>query len=380
MKVGLFVELYRPYLSGVTVSVDSLAAYLQKKGEVFLFAPFVPGYQDETDWPVFRLPSFPLAGYHFALPWVSSALVKEVEKLHLDLIHLQGPYPTGLVGAKLAQKLRLPLVMTFHTEIFLYLKAWTNLYNWPLFLPSYLLARWAIRYLGRRCQLILAPSEFTKKNLERLKLRKIEVLPTPIKPPLCLADQWEARRKLNLPFAPLILYTGRLAKEKNLFLLVSAFQEVLKKHPCATLVLVGDGPLRLKLEKECAFRGLSQRVIFAGQKEPALVWEYLRAADLFAFPSTTETQGLSVSEAMAAGLPTVVTDQGGAKERICHLKDGLVARADKEAFASALNILIENPHWRSRLGSEAQKKSDQLEPDRLYQRLIDFYRQVIRPA
>jgi len=380
MKVGIFVELYRPHLSGVVVAVETLVEQLRLSGhQVFLFAPYVPGYKDNQDFPVIRVPSFYFWGQRFAFPWASQKIIDLTRELHLDLIHIQGPYPTGFLGIWLARKLGLPVVMTFHTHILLYLKIWTKFWNLPLSLFFQILALWAIRWTGRRCQLIIAPSHFIKNVLQGYGVRtRIEVLPSGVRLPESLPDRDQARSQLGLSEnGQILVYSGRIAKEKNLRMLIEAFKQVLAKRDDVTLVLLGDGPFRPKLEQIIRRNSLRDKVILTGLIPHNQVWSYLAAANIFVFPSITETQGVSVSEAMSVGLPVVVTNQGGAAELVDDGYNGLMVDNDSRQFALTIFYLLENPAWAYFLGLNAKEKVRQIDPGITCQKMVGCYCQVI---
>jgi glycosyltransferase involved in cell wall biosynthesis len=380
LKVGIFVELYRPHLSGVVVAVEALAEQMLKQGHrVSIFAPKVPHYQDNQEVSVIRLPSFGLFGQRFALPLLSRNLIAQVRELHLDLIHIQGPYCTGILGIQLARKLRVPVVMTFHTHVLQYLRIWTKFWNLPISIIFQALALWSIHWTSHHCQLIIAPSQFIKNVLRGYGITtRIEVLPNGVRPPDFLPEVIRARSQLGLPQSRrILLYDGRIAEEKNLPMLIEAFRQVLARRTDVFLVLVGGGPYQSRLEQMINKEGLKGQVCLTGMVSHDQVWLYLAAADIFVFPSITETQGLSVSEAMSIGLPVVVVNEGGAADLIDNDQDGLVIPNNSRKFAQAILRLLENPGFGRFLGGNAQVKMRQLDPEIIYKKMIDYYGQVI---
>jgi len=384
LKVGIFVELYRPYCSGVVVSVDTLIEQLKERGYEFaVFAPFVPYHQDEQEVPIIRLPSYRLNGYQFAKPILTKGLIESVKKLDLDLIHIQGPYGTGYLGARLGQKLGIPTIMTYHTDILQYLKAWTTFYNWPISFLSQCFCRWWIRWIARRCQLIIAPSHYIKQELRKVGVReRIKVLPTGVRMPNGIPNYVDARAQLGLPInAQIVTYVGRIAKEKNLEMLLDAFEYFWhnRGNACSypMLVMVGDGPFRKQLKRLIRLKKLQERVILTGAIPHDKVWTYLSASDVFVFPSTTETQGISVGEAMATGLPIVVVDKGGASELIEDSWTGLIRPSDPKVFGEALSCLFDHQEFAFTLGKNAQKEIQKIiDSEVIYKEMENYYKEV----
>lgn len=386
MRIGVFVELYRPYCSGVVVSVETMIKHLKSKGfEFVVLAPFVPFYQDEQEFKVIRLPSYNFGGYWFAVPIVTKKLLKTVRELKLDLIHIQGPYGTGYIGVNLSKKLDIPVIMTYHTDILQYLDSWKTFYNWPMVFLAKKFCAWWIEKLAQQCQLIIAPSYYIKNELEKIGVKKrIEVLPTGVEAPANVPRYLEARNQLGLPInAKIVTYVGRLAKEKNLPMLIEAFEYfcganggVKKTLSEKLLILVGDGPFIKTLKRLVRIKGLQNSVIFTKAVPRETVWKYLAASDVFAFPSTTETQGISVAEAMAVGLPIVVVNEGGAGELIKNGESGLIRQNDSWFFGEAIASLFSHEEFASFLGQNARQKVLEIHPENIYKKLKECYEEV----
>jgi glycosyltransferase involved in cell wall biosynthesis len=382
MRVGIFVELYRPYLSGVVISLERLMTYLSQKNHQFvIFTPEVPGYQDKDDFEVIRLPSFGLFGQRFAKPFLNKELEKKIKECNLDLIHIQGPYPTGILGVKAAKKLGLPLIMTYHAHVLFYLKSWLTLWNLPFNLIAQFFSFLLIRWISGNCQLIIAPSNFIKRVLRGYGIKtRIEVLPTPLQFPQKKSEFFLSRKELGLPEkVKILLYVGRLSKEKNIKMLLSAFEKVVEERKSVILVLAGSGPFQKDLEKIVKKKKLNDFVFFLGRIDHEKIWSLLRNTDIFVFPSLSETQGLSVAEAMLAGLPVIVAKGGGAPEFIENRVSGLICDNDPAKFAFAILSLLDNQVFRAYLGKNAQKKIvNDLNPDLIYGKLEKIYLDLVK--
>ncbi len=180
----------------------------------------------------------------------------------------------------------------------------------------------------------------------------------------------------RLPPGPKVVFTGRLHPQKNLAMLMDAWQVVASKTS-ATLVLVGDGPDRKTLEERVNSLGINDRVHFTGNvSDPA---EYLRASDVFVLPSVAEGMSNSLLEAMATGLPSLVSDIGGNRDLITDGINGrLVPPGDREAWVAALLSTIEDTESRGRMGNEARKLIErEYALPVVVDRYVDLYRRML---
>lgn len=378
MNIGIFVELYRPHTSGVVTSVDTLVAGLRKKGHrVFIFAPDVPSFKDKPTNKVIRLPSFAGWGQRFAFPPLltpkfSNSLLKKVKDLKLDLIHVHGPYPTGMIGAYLAKKLDIPLIMTYHTHLIAYLKSWTKWWWLPLSLLVQFLVRLFVKKFSDSCQIVITPGNRMAEVLRSYGVKKeITVIPN--------AVHFQKTNLKQPSSSPVLVYTGRIAEEKNLLMLIKAFSNVLSKEPKAKLFLVGGGSWESKIAKIIRKKGLSSSIILTGVVPHEKIPDYLSRASVFVFPSVTETQSVSIVEAMAAGLPTVVTNEGGARENVEDGKTGFIVKNDPKVFSQAVIRLLENEKLRRQMGKNGKERVKMLNltSEAMVNKILKVYQKVL---
>lgn len=344
MKIGIFSESYKPYISGVTISIETLVNELRTLGhEVFIFAPHHPEAR-ETDPNIYRFPSIRThyPGFRLSLPF-SREILRKIPELGIDLIHTHSPYQTGLLSLFFARRLKLPIIYTFHTLFTQYL-------HYVPLLPKPALQHILSTYLRgfcNRCDAIIVPTEKVKDILLRDRVkRRIEVLPTGVD--MSLVDNFSGegvREKFKIPKeANLLLYVGRLSKEKNLHFLLDAFSMILKEFSETYLMLVAKGPLEKNLKNYAKSLGLSRNVVFTGEIKFPDVFDYYKASDIFVFSSLTETQGLVLAEAKVAGLPIVAIDAEGAGEMVSHGVDGFLTKPSVEEFSfSVIELLINQP-------------------------------------
>jgi glycosyltransferase involved in cell wall biosynthesis len=175
-----------------------------------------------------------------------------------------------------------------------------------------------------------------------------------------------------------LISVGRLAPEKNWDTLLRAFAKVSSEQPGLRLVLIGDGPARGTLQSLASELGIAEHVTFTGALPFDQVPCYLKAADLFAFASVTETQGLVTIEAMAAGLPTVAVDGPGTRDIVEIGKQGFLVENDAEALAKGIEKLLANPQRRKRFSNNALKKAKTFDINALGKQMMSVYEEAIQ--
>jgi len=379
MRVGIFTESYPPLINGVSTSVQTLTAQLESAGhDVFVFTSRYPRYKDERPG-VYRYPSVNTLvepDYVVPVPF-SPRITRAIASLKLDIVHSQSPFFLGLVARRTARALNLPHIATNHT---LYTE-----YAHYLPLPTVgvtrrLLVGWMHRFYNS-CDHVLAPSELTRRVLvDRYQVETpVSVVPTAIPaPPYVLARPADTRQEFGLPpDARILLYVGRLAPEKNLDLLLRAFAVIAGKTSDTYLVLAGSGKSRRSLESHAKALGIHRRTRFAGFLSRTKLDPLYQASDIFLFPSKTETQGLAVGEALAAGLPCVVVNSGGAPEAIRDGVDGFLVEDRPEAMAARTLGLLADPATHRRMAEEAKRGATLRVPEAVGTRIIRLYEELI---
>jgi glycosyltransferase involved in cell wall biosynthesis len=298
-----------------------------------------------------------------------------------DIVHTQHPFGIGMHGAATAQRLQVPVISTFHT---LYME---YAHYFPL-LPNDMIVSTINQHLKQyysRCQRVIVPSRESERRLVQIGVppEKITVIPTgvPDAPPIALDEMEKARSEFHLPKdIPIILFVGRLAKEKNLALLIHAFARLrtaLVAPEPIHLVLVGDGPYRETCEQLARDCGVADAVQFTGFLTKQQLAPLYAAATLFAFPSSSETQGVVLSEAQSFGLPCVVVRGGGASESVREGIDALVVEPLPETFSKAMADLINDPDQRHAFSIAAQTNPLRLTPEKMVDCIIDVYTSAI---
>lgn len=342
MRILITAESYLPYLSGVTVSTEALARGLGARGhDVLLLAPRpargnevgtagAAGPEPAYAWLAsYQLPRVAPPGYRMPWPMQWTGPSDAAVRFRPDLIHAQSPFVSGVLARRLARRLRIPLVFTHHTRFVQY-----QHYLGPLAAPGGFLTDAYLRRFWSACAAVVAPSTDLAREISgRLANEEgrgatplVRVIPTgidtaaiaeltPIDPRP--AAGWEQRT--------LVVGTlGRLAPEKRVETVLEAVAIAAEREHRLRLLVVGGGPSLEALRRRAAAPDLAGRVWFTGGLPRLEALARLRGADLFGFASDTETQGLVLSEALAAGLPTVALDGPGVRDSVRDGVDGLV--------------------------------------------------------
>ena len=377
MRILLATESYLPYLSGVTVSVDALARGLGARGhEILVLAPRPaddaplpsmgsPGPEPRYAWlPSYQLPRIAPPMYRMPLPHPGAAALREARAFAPDVVHTHSPFVSGHFARSVARARRAPLVFTHHTRFGDY-----GHYLGPLAAPGRLLTEAYLRRWWSGCDAVIAPStDLAGEIRSRLAGRPgpiVRVIPTGVDvdglqalepPDLRAAHGWEAD-------ALIVASLGRLAPEKRPELVLEAVAVALRTAPQARLLVIGDGPSAGDLRRRASEPDLAGRVAFTGRLPRPEALRALRGADLFAFASRTETQGLVLAEALAAGLPAVAVDGPGVRDSVRDGIDGIIvphsgADADAKALGAAIAELATDAARRARMAERARDDAD----------------------
>jgi glycosyltransferase involved in cell wall biosynthesis len=379
MQIAFFTNNYLPVINGVVRSVNSFRQTLTEMGHnVFVFAQ-EDDYEDQEPF-IFRYPSVPLPAsveIPAAIP-ISPSIDWLLPKLKLDVIHTHHPVLLGQTAARKAKKLGIPFVFTFHTQY----QEYTHYFPLPQesvqeFLKD-AVHEW-LRHFMRTCHHIVVPSESMLKIVaEEYGLQsQFTVIPTGIDlQPYQSANGEQIREKHGWQEKTVMITAGRLAKEKNLKFLLQSAALALKTHPRLQVVLLGDGPERKNLENFASSLGIRDKVLFLGHIPFDQMPTYLKAADLFCFASTTETQGLVTLEALAAGLPVVAVNASGTRDVVEHHKQGILVDEDPRVFAQAIDLLLGRPELFLSYHRQALQRAQQFEISIQARRLLDVYAQA----
>ena len=384
MRLLLVSDVYFPRVNGVSTSIQTFRRALGELGHhTTLLAPAYPApWQDEPH--TLRVPSrrVPLDPEDRIMSTGAiRALLPQLAAERFDLVHVQTPFVAHYLGLELARRLGVPCVETYHTFFEEYL------FHYVRFLPRAWMraaARRFSRTQGNSVDALVVPSSAMRDVLAGYGVRSpMVVVPTGI--PLADfggGDGARFRHGLGIAAdAPLLLFVGRVAHEKNIGFLLDVLVRVRRSVPRALLVVAGEGPALASLRRRVAALGLDGAVRFTGylDRRGALLDCYA-AADAFVFASRTETQGLVLLEAMAVGVPVVSTAVMGTRDVVGPGRGALVPEDEPDAFAAAVVRLLGDPVLRARLSGEGRLYVGEWHADALARRLEAFYVQVMAAA
>lgn len=344
MNILIFTNTFTPHVGGVARSVEAFTEEYRKRGHrVLVVAPEFPDMpQSEVDVVrIAAIQNFNASDFSVALP-LHAGLSETLDAFQPDIVHSQHPFLLGMTALRIARYRGLPLVFTHHT---LY-EQYTH------YVPgdSPALKRFAIDLATRYanlCDQVFAPSESIRDLLlERGVTTSIAVVPTGVRlENFAHGDGPAFRRQMGIPEDAFVVgHLGRLAPEKNLEFLAQAVADFVGSHPHAHFLVIGTGPSEDAMRAVFAHAGIEARLHIAGILLQQQLTNAMHAMDVFAFASNSETQGMVLTEAMAAGLPVVALDAPGVREVVRDGQNGrLLQEATPAAFSAALQWLAGLP-------------------------------------
>ena len=381
MNILMISDVYFPRVNGVSTSIATFRGSLAALGHsCMLIAPDYLTAADD-DAGIVRIPSrYLVLDPEDRILKAGEILSQEHELRNrcFDLLHIQTPFIAHHVGVKLARRLGIPAVETYHTYFEEYL------YHYIPFLPRPFLKSVARSLTRRQCNhvdAVVVPSCAMHEVLVNYGVRApVSVIPTGIEPgdlPPGSRERFCSTHGIE-PARPMLVHIGRVAHEKNIAFLLDVLCEVRRVVPDVLLVIAGEGPALPSLRRKALELELERNVRFLGylKRGPALSDCYC-AGDAFIFASSTETQGLVLLEAMTLGVPVVSTAVMGTRDILAPGKGALVAGETMTDFADKVVRLLGDPVLRERLGREARDYAAGWSAEVMARRLVEFYREVI---
>jgi glycosyltransferase involved in cell wall biosynthesis len=380
MKILMISDVYFPRVNGVSTSIRTFRHELARLGhQVDLVAPDYPaGCAPEEG--IFRVRSRAVPRD----PEDRAMSLSGVRDLHTrlagggyDLVHVQTPFIAHYAGLAIARRLGVPCIETYHTFFEEYL------FHYVPFLPKNwmrALARRFSRAQGGSVAALVVPSPAMRDALSAYGVTALmHVIPTGIRPAeFNGGDGARFRVWLDISAdAPLMLFVGRVAHEKNIDFLLHAFSKALAYMPKMVLVVAGEGPAEPSLRRLADQLHIARSMRFVGylDRKNALLDCY-RAADAFVFASRTETQGLVLLEAMAMGLPVISTAVMGTASIVGPRRGAMVPEDNESSFATAMLRLAGDPALRARLAGDAVSYAGEWGADAMAGKLSRLYAEV----
>ena len=383
MRIAMMTNNYKPFVGGVPISIERLADSLRDLGHtVYVFAPDYKSPMDDDAY-TFRFPTMKhkIAGAIPVPNLIYSYVKKTISTLHIDLIHVHHPWMIGNVAARIGKEFHIPVVFTYHTryEQYLhYLKPFGYLQNQAGqgnrmaasildFAQRQVIQRYLNNFL-EKCDMVFAPTKSIQDYLKPFHIdTPINIAPTGL-PHVCFEKHIEAtdiREKYLQGKQYLFCTVSRLAKEKNLpFLLrgVAAVKEQL--GDIFNLLILGDGPEKENLMALSRTLNIDRNVFFVGEVPNQKISSYHQACDLFLFSSKSETQGIVLAEAMAAGTPVVAVHAVGSDDIVKDGVNGFLTEEEESRWAEKV-IEAAQPENRFKMKKAALKEAQNYRSDTL---------------
>ena len=375
LRIAVVTETYPPEINGVAMTLGRFVRALQdREHQVQLIRPRQSADdlpRDESNLEHVLRPGVPIpryAGLRMGLP-AKSALRRIWSLKRPDVVHVVTEGPLGWSALAAANTLRIPVATDFHTNFHSYSRHYGL--GW---LKKPIVAY--LRKFHNQARVTMVPSLTIRRDLESAGFRNLEVVARGVDTELFdpARRSQDLRAAWGVPKQGLaVLYVGRIAPEKNLDLLDRAFQAMARVRPDAKLVLVGDGP------KLAALKAAHPDFVYCGARRGEDLARHYASADVFLFPSLTETFGNVLLEAMASGLACVGFDYAAAAEHVRHGVNGLKASyGDEGEFLLQSLRLAEDEGLRDGLGKAARATALDLSWQHIFNRLEDIFLDIVR--
>lgn len=375
MKILMVTNTYAPHVGGVARSVESFTHQFRELGHrVQIVCPTFEGV--ESTRQVIRVPAiehFRGSSFSFPLPF-PSGVHHAIDEFAPDIVHSHHPFLLGDAALRIGAERGIPVVFTHHTQ---YDKYTHHLGAGESHLAKVFINDLDVGYCNL-CDTIVAPSETVRQDLQRRKVTTpIEVIPTGID------EAWwkvgstvSAREAMGVPQDAIVVgHVGRLATEKNLPFLATAVAEFLNVNPTAWFIVAGTGKWEAGLKDAMASAGVADRVITWGILDPVQLRNVYHSMDVFAFASTSETQGIVLAEALACGVPVVAIEGPGVREVIRDEINGrMLTQPTPSEFVAALQWVVDQPDLsRSNLRREAEASAAAYSIEKSAEAMLKLY-------
>ena len=377
MRIGMMVDSYKPYISGITNYVEVNKEFLEKAGhEVFVFTFGDLDYKDEEE-NVFRSPGVPLADSGFYLSMRYSRQAKKLLQT-MDIVHVHHPFLSGRLALRYCRPANIPVVFTNHSRYDLYAQAYLPM------MPDEVSMRMLQAYMPPFCKamdLVITPSPGMEKVLRELKVEgNIEIIPNGVNLASFQGIAPIPREQLGYkPDDVLVVYAGRVALEKNIPFLIEAFTGVAQAVPNVHLLIIGGGvqqyeeEIRVHVEKT----NLPDRIHLLGRISYDQLPAYLAMCDIFATASVTEVHPLSVIEAMGAGLSIMGIESVGVGDTVQDGVTGFLSSHNLPAFTAKLTRLCLDADLRKSMSRAACDASAAYSIERTTRIMLEQYERVL---
>jgi glycosyltransferase involved in cell wall biosynthesis len=370
LRIAFFTETFLPATDGVVTRLRHTIDELLKMGdEMMVIAPkYGEGPGSYEGIPIHRVSSVPFPPYpQIKLAPINPGVGAALRRFGPDLIHAVNPFVLGRGAPYYSRRLDVPLVASYHTNV----AAYASFYGLGLFDRA---TQWYTRALHNRATLNLCTSEATRRYLSEQGIKRLHLWPQGVDArrfhPDKFSKDWRVRLTHGHPADRLLLYVGRLGHEKD----IGRLRIVLREVPGVRLALVGDGPARRDLEEEYA----NTPTVFTGALQGEELAAAFASADAFLFPSTTETLGMAMIEALASGLPVLAARTGATGEVVSDGETGLLYDPHSDAsLVAAVRRLVSDDGLRVQMGRKARAAAEERDWGSATHTLRGYYEQAM---
>jgi len=368
MRIALFTETFLPKIDGIVTRLTQTIDHLQRLGDQVLIVCPEGGLTEYKGAKIYGVSGMPLPWYpELKMAFPRPAIGEAIADFNPDLIHVANPAILGLAGLYYGKKFEIPLVASYHTHLPQYLQH----YGFGMLEPLL----WEfLKGAHNQADLNLCTSSVMVQELIDHEIERVDLwqrgVDTELFHPSLASREMRDRLSQGHPDSPLLLYVGRLGAEKE----IDRIKPVLESIPDARLALVGDGPNRAVLEEH--FAGTPTH--FVGYLRGQTLASAFASADAFIFPSSTETLGLVLLEAMAAGCPVVAAGTGGITDIVTDGVNGyLFDPTDDKGAIKATQTLLDNQAERETLRQNARQEAERWGWSSATRQLRRYYQAVV---
>lgn len=386
MRIGIFTDTYPPYINGVSTSISMLERALRKKGhQVFIVTVNPENMTYKKEKNIIRIPGIPTGIYDYRLTGIYPIrAIKTIKEWNLDIIHTHTEFGIGTFARIIAKQLSIPLVHTYHTMYEDYVHYITKGYFNGT--SKKIVEHLTKFYCDKTAKELIVP---TKKAYdlfkEKYKVDKnVHIIPTGIEVTKFYKENInkeklnKIKQELNIKERDfVILYIGRLGEEKNVDFLIDNQEYFVKKNNNIKLIIVGSGPDYEKYKEKVKKLNLEKNIILTGKVPHEDIPYYYNLGNIFVTASTTETQGLTVIEAMSASVPVVCIDDESFRNTVIHGLNGYLFKNEKE-YKKYIDELIKDKYLIKKMSNQAKIEADQYSSKYYAERVLDVYKKAIR--
>ncbi|MDL4839797.1 glycosyltransferase family 4 protein [Aquibacillus rhizosphaerae] len=370
MRVVMITETFLPSTDGIVTRLCASIRWLKDQGhEVLIIAPDL-GVSEFEGVQVAGIPAFTFFMYKDKkYAFFSPKVKKHLKEFQPDLVHVVNPAFLGITGIFYAKRLKIPLIASYHTHV----PKYADYYRVSMFKP---ILWWYFRTIHNRADINLCTSGSVLTELKEKRFHNVHLwkrgVDTNQYHPKRYDDGIRNRLTAGKKDKKLLLFVGRLAPEKD----IEKIRDLLKQSSEFCLAIVGDGPHRAFLEEY--YKGTN--TVFTGFLHGNELASAYASSDIFVFPSTTETLGLVLLEAMASGLPVVAAESGPTSEQVSNGKTGLLYDPTKRGNFTDSILQLKDEDYRLKLSEQAHEVSQAIGWEEPSQQLLGFYKETLKTS